>query len=90
MCIDCWDEAGRPWLRTEKVDAWASRFAETDRFGPLHIVVEDWNFDDEDILFCRKAAVQQDDIDLCDALLSMSLAERYTVAMMAEEALAEQ
>jgi hypothetical protein len=43
MCLNCWDEEGRPFKVTEAVKRWAPRFGETNPYGAMHIVVDDWN-----------------------------------------------
>lgn len=52
--------------------------------GSLHIVLDDGNIDDDDILFCREYAVEQDDesgVELADLLLQMSKTQRKKIYM---------
>ena len=47
--------------------------------GSLHIVLDDGNLDNKDILFCREWAEKENDADgvvLADVLLSMSKTQR--------------
>lgn len=51
MCVDCWNEAGRPANQSPEI----ARAVELVRAlydihptgGPLHVVVDDWNLEDE-------------------------------------------
>lgn len=84
MCLGCWEEEGKPFAVTDAVRAWAPKFREADPFGALHIVVEDWNLDDENIAYCRRRA-DADETALLDALQSMSEGERWATAILAEQ-----
>lgn len=85
MCLGCWDEAGRPFKVTDAVTKWVPEFRETDGFGPLHIVVEDWNLDDYCIGFCKKQAdASPEEIALLDALTAMTEEERWATAILAQ------
>jgi hypothetical protein len=85
MCLSCWDLEGRPFERTERAAVNAEAFAAADEFGPLHIIVSDWNLDDEDIQFCLKRSdLSASDRGLCEALLSMTEGERWATAILAE------
>lgn len=84
MCLGCWEDEGRPFNVTNAVKTWTPKFAEADEFGPLHIVVGDWNLDDGSLEFCRNL----DDADdaekaLIDAMQAMSWEERWAVAILA-------
>ena len=83
--MGCWEDEGRPWLASELAKQWAPAFAAANHFGALHIVVEDWNLDDDDIAFCRASTVDPADIALADALQKMSVPERWACAILSEE-----
>jgi len=85
MCLGCWEDSGRPWLLTETVTRWAPVFSNADPFGPLHIVVEDWNLDDENIKYCRDKTHDLLEKALCSELLDMSEGERWATAILAED-----
>ena len=85
MCLNCWDEEGRPYKVTDAVRQWAPRFAQTDEFGPLHIVVSDWNLEDDNINFCRKQKPSDAEMALLNALAAMTLEERWATAILAQE-----
>lgn len=75
--------AGNPRTRQER-DGFPS-FAEAS-CGALHTVVDDWNLDDGNIKLCRDSAdATKEDRKICEALLSMSLGERYATAIMADD-----
>ena len=86
MCFHCWEREGRPWKVTPRVTGWAPRFAEANPAGAMHIVVEDWNLEDENI---RSAMAMSDttpsDIALGKALLQMTMEERWATAILADD-----
>lgn len=52
--------------------------------GSLHIVLEDGNIDNDDVLFCKEYAIEQGDlfgIELADILLQMSKTQRKKIYM---------
>jgi hypothetical protein len=57
MCYGCWEDAGKPDERTPST---ALAVAAIRRLydlncvgGPLHIVTDDWNLDDDSVEWCR-------------------------------------
>jgi len=84
MCLGCWEKEGKPFEWTENVRRWREPFATADEFGPLHIVVSDWNLDDEEIQYCFERASDTSERDLCAALLAMSTGERWATAILAQ------
>lgn len=86
MCLGCWEKEGRPFRVTDAVRTWAPKFAEADNYGPLHIVVDDWNLDDSNLEFCRNLPESsKDDIALIDAMQVMSWEERWATAILAHD-----
>ena len=86
MCIHCWEDEGRPYELTDAVRAWTKTFADTNKFGAMHIVVEDWNLDDESIGYCRyDNRVTESELSLCNAMLAMREGERWALAINADE-----
>lgn len=83
MCLGCWDKAGQPWRLTDAVTASALLFREADPYGPLHIVIDDWNLDDGSLLFCRSEEPSIEEVALLDALAAMTEAERWMTAILA-------
>ena len=57
MCYGCWTEAGKPQIDTPAVRAAAAAVAEVYEHscvgGNLHIVLDDWNIEDDNLEFCR-------------------------------------
>ena len=58
MCYGCYEEFGKPTIVNDLTKAAAVAIARVYECrcagGNLHIVVDDWNLDDEDIAFCIK------------------------------------
>jgi hypothetical protein len=85
MCLACWEDEGRPYRMTDAVREWVPAFSAADKFGALHVVVEDWNLDDENILFCMNDnRLTEGEGDLCRAMLGMSVEERWALAINAD------
>lgn len=85
MCMGCWEEDGMQFEKTDRAVKLAPSFAEAS-CGALHTVVDDWNLDDGNIKLCRDSAdATKEDRKICEALLSMSLGERYATAIMADD-----
>lgn len=86
MCLGCWQEEGRPFGITDAVKKWAPVFREIDPYGAMHIVVDDWNLDDDNLKFCRNyVGVTQQEIELIDAMLAMTIEERWATAILSDE-----
>jgi hypothetical protein len=83
--MGCWEDEGRPWRLTPAVERWAPVFREVDPFGECHIVVEDWNLDDDCIRYCLGRATDHVERGLCEALLAMDEGERWATAILAEQ-----
>ncbi|MGY3527298.1 hypothetical protein [Bradyrhizobium sp. USDA 4452] len=85
MCLGCWEEEGKPFKVTDAVRQWAPRFAEADEFGPLHIVVSDWNLEDDNLEFCKNYEGATDsDKALMSAMQAMTWEERWATAVLAQ------
>lgn len=58
MCLSCWKEAGSPTELPENVDELIQLIKELyatemgGAGGPLHIVLDDWNLEDDNIEWC--------------------------------------
>ena len=86
MCLGCWDEEGRPFKMSDAVREWAPKFEEASSWGAMHIVREDWNLDDGNIEFClTQPDITPSEIDLCKALLAMTIEERWATAITSED-----
>jgi hypothetical protein len=57
MCYGCYEEAGSPAIVNEKTLALKSLAERVYDFCPvggnLHIVLDDWNLEDDNLAFCR-------------------------------------
>ena len=85
MCEACWNNSGRPELRTPEIEAVAKLIEAADPYGALHIVVDDWNLEDDHIQFCRaEDRATDDERALCDRLLAMTLKERASAMALAD------
>ena len=68
------------------MDKWAPVFEAVDHYGAMHIVVDDWNLDDENIEFCMSdARLTDQEKSLALALLSMSEGQRWATAIRSEQ-----
>lgn len=58
MCEGCYEEYGRPAIITDRTLAAAELVRQVYDFsgvgGNLHIVVDDWNIEDDNLEFCSK------------------------------------
>lgn len=58
MCYGCWQEYGSPIIDTPAIRAAALAVSEVYQFsavgGNLHIVLDDWNIEDESLAFCAE------------------------------------
>lgn len=85
MCISCYQEYGSPTKATPAVMAIIDDLGSADPFGKLHIIVDDWNLDDEDIDFCvndasgteRELALRLKALDLHERATAMAIVEGF-------------
>lgn len=85
MCMGCWKNDGSPWEKTSRAVEWSTVFAGADRFGKLHAVIEDWNLDDGSLIAASYSGLSDDEVRLLNALLEMSMSERYATAILADD-----
>lgn len=84
MCQDCWESEGSPKIATPNVLKAVGLLGELSydeaHDGPLHILVADWNIDDESAVFCFNEAGEGHICSaLAEAMVSLSTAERASV-----------
>ena len=85
MCLDCWEDEGKPYRVTNAVRKWAPKFGAADEFGALHIVVGDWNLEDRDLEFClNQADITTEEIMLMKAMQLMTREERWATAILGQ------
>lgn len=86
MCESCWEEEGSPCVDSPEVRAAAKLVAEVYEFAPsggnLHIMLDDWNLEDDSVEFCRRWLrdhVEGPGEETClTAFEAMSEKERYS------------
>lgn len=85
MCVGCWEEEGSPSIVNERVVATAELLKRCHSYGACHIVVEDWNLEDEHIEHClSEPQIDADEIAAMNALQALSLEERYSAMAICE------
>lgn len=52
MCYRCWEEYGKPKIINQRVLRAAAMVDKVNPFGRFHIVVEDFNIEDDNVDFC--------------------------------------
>lgn len=69
MCQTCWQEYGGPKIKNNNIElaVWmiGKVYAKHLSGGHLHIVLDDWNLENESLTFCEK---QIEDDDLSDMI----------------------
>lgn len=99
MCFRCYEEAGKPEIVNERTIAAAKLIDEVYEWscagGHLHIVVDDWNLEDENIEFCigemdkNSHELPPEAIEAerkcAAALMALSEDERYSAMAIHEE-----
>jgi len=85
MCYGCYEEAGKP-LPNETAKALGRRLREIDEFGGCHIVVSDWNLDDEDIDYCMYHEETTDaERKILAELKELPASQRYAAMAVADD-----
>ena len=85
MCFGCYEEAGSP-APGEEAKALGVRLREIDEFGGCHIVVSDWNLDDENIDFCTAYPTTTDaEREVMTALKALPEDQRYAAMAVADK-----
>lgn len=87
MCIGCWQEYGSPRLSTPDVKSAAEKvdavYEESAVGGNLHIVIDDWNIEDDALDWCREnTEMTTAEIACYEALRPISYARRASALAM--------
>jgi hypothetical protein len=93
MCLGCWEEYGSPTLDTPEIRRLVKVIERIYSFsgagGGLHIVLDDWNIEDGDILWCMqyRPGYRPDGLPLSERvcakiLLAMTIEERASALYM--------
>ncbi len=93
MCIGCYEGYDSPAVITPETRA-AAKLIEAVRSecpagGELHIVIDDWNLEDDSLAFCKQYIKTDAERACHDALAKMSLDERASAMALADGYLAE-
>lgn len=99
MCYGCWVEYGKPAMDTPQIRAAAALIGEVYEYhgvgGYLHIVIDDWNLEDDHLEYCLQA-IEKNEWDneenealeiqrkCCDALMKLTELERGAALAMHE------
>lgn len=92
MCYGCYEEAGKPRVVTPETAKAAGLISMLNEFGPLHIIVSDWNLEDDNIAFCSgeeqterywSGPMSDNDRALLRLLRTMTLEERVSAMALA-------
>lgn len=80
MCRHCWSDYGAPDNDSEEVRAAVSLisavFDEHLAGGALHIVIDDWNLEDDSLDWCQSKKLTPAEKACLKALRSLSVADR--------------
>jgi hypothetical protein len=99
MCFGCYEEYGQPRIINDAVISAAKLVADVYDFnfvgGNLHIVLDDWNIEDDHLGWCAERIAQNPDKDepeqiraeeaCCAAFMALSLEERATALALHDE-----
>ena len=93
MCQVCWSEQGCYSIVNETTKKAAALIKQVSEFGHLHIIVSDWNLEDESLTFCLGEVVKnkkrlpfsdlKPEMDLLAILDGMSAEERSSAMAIA-------
>lgn len=88
MCESCWAGYGSPKINTPAVIDMAARMKKEGGYGRFHIVIEDFNIDDDDIRFCRDEAddkpITDEEVRLANDMLAMTVEERASALALCD------
>lgn len=86
MCLECYESYGAPRIATDATRHAARLIEAADKFGALHCVVEDENYDDPCLAACRSdpfSPLTPLDEACLEALEALSLDERVAAGAIA-------
>lgn len=85
MCIICYEEEyGSPRVINENVLRAADLAKDINPFGHFHIVVEDFNLEDDNVDFCLKLSTDDNELAFGRLFRSLSIDERATALALAD------
>lgn len=86
MCYQCWDSEGNPQpdaVSSAAVPLVEAVYGESRFGGNLHIILDDWNIEDDDLAYCRGLELTPAEDDCLTAFEAMSQKQR--AACLAEQ-----
>jgi hypothetical protein len=89
MCYGCYEQAGLPEPTAAAREVAQILRACDDYSGPLHILIEDWNVEDDDLAFCGNPSEHRRplyDIErqALVAMRGLTIDQRYAALAVAE------
>lgn len=96
MCMDCWENYGSPRLDTDAVRVVVGLIEQVYDYnaagGGAHIVLDDWNIEDDDIRWCIDNLSECSEagpervvtMECLSALLGLTLPERASALAMVD------
>ena len=85
MCETCWQKYGSPQHMTRRVRALARLMDRVgDVGGGLHVVLDDWNLEDEHLDFCATQPLTGDERTCLNAMRRASVADRASALALCE------
>lgn len=91
MCYACWTEEGQPKIVSEKTRRAASLIGEVYRHrgagGNLHIVVDDWNHEEENVQWCLERILENTNNDPEEQIKAEKECAEFLLTLTDEERL---
>jgi len=85
MCYVCWEDDGCPTSENLEVGRAAYAIQHLDDFGALHVVIGDWNVDDNMLNACAKhAEIKPIEIAFLEHFKSLTEIERTAALALAD------
>lgn len=86
MCYSCWeDDYAKPEIETPTIRALVPLIQKANPYGALHIVIDDWNLDDDDLAYCETCTNLTDlDREIINLMRSISVEERASAMAFAD------
>lgn len=84
MCYSCYEEYGKPEIITDKTKLAASLIGLVVGSANLHIVIDDWNLDDDSVIWCIENSDLDEEEQMClDNLFALTEDERASAMAIA-------
>ncbi len=81
MCIGCWEEMGSPSILNDRTRYCAAILRACSDGGNLHIIVADFNLNDDDIDFCDKEVAKAEHSTAVEEILKAAI-ERTALKLL--------